>query len=133
MGILQSTESIVQQTKGSKSEFDGLLSQLNSQTYGNDNDFKIIERLEINAQELHKSLQKMKDNETFQQFETYRFVSEKMPVFVVKKAKIHEPKSEIDYNFGAPQYYDIHGSYDPIKQVLSSFISSDIVDIILQY
>eukprot|EP01084_Bolivina_argentea_P085232 154037_1 len=113
-----------------KKDIELLLSNFTAENSLN-GEFKIEKRTEINQQLLKASLEEMKDNETFKKYNTYHMIHAKMPMFTISKTKINET------GYGPyPNYYDIYGrqtSDDKIKQILTLYISVDIVPTILEY
>eukprot|EP01083_Nonionella_stella_P089168 248773_1 len=112
-----------------------LLSELNSNP-SDTREFKIIKRQGINTQKLLESLEEIKDDETFKQFETYQMVMEHMPLYVLSKEPIGG-ELESDWNMQWPEYYEVYGAdtdiKDKTKDVLLSFFTPVIADIVMQY
>eukprot|EP01083_Nonionella_stella_P252022 868849_1 len=92
----------------SKKEIQSLLSELNS-TSTKEDEFKITRRYEVDTTELERSLDKIKEHETFKQFNTYQFICDMMPLFVLSKEKLVDDNSKHHHYYGVPQYYDIYG------------------------
>eukprot|EP01083_Nonionella_stella_P149688 475781_1 len=124
-----------------------LLAELNANPSKDTREFEIIGRQEVNRQRLLESLEEVKDNlnerldqvsEAFKQFETYQMVMEQMPLYVLTKKPIGgEDKANFSWNFQTIQYYDVYGAdtdiNDKMKDVLLSFFTSVIADIVMRY
>eukprot|EP01084_Bolivina_argentea_P279978 478721_1 len=98
--------------------------------------FKEIGRIEVDLERLKKNLEQMKDDKTFQQYNTYQMICDKLPIYVISKRKVTD-KEHYSHYYDPPTYYDVYGqstSNDKMKQILIQFIDNDdIVDIITQY
>ncbi len=79
----------------------------------------------------------MKDNPTFQKYNTYQMICDKLPIYVISQRKLEDKDGYYGGYYGPPTYYDIYGAYtsnDKLEEILIEFIdNNDIITIITQY